>query len=69
MDRASVEGYPLPGRVVMAHLAWIPTEDGAEPEEPVLDVHRDRLPAGQDDASHPELAATPTAVLDGGGGP
>ncbi len=25
-DRACLEGYPLPGRVVLAHLGWIPEE-------------------------------------------
>ncbi len=29
-NRASLEGYPLPGRIVLAHLAWLPG-DGTQP--------------------------------------
>jgi len=73
-DRASVEGYPLPGRVLMAHLAWMPEEPVAAAEEPLLDVRHDPTPASIPASipvspPSPELAATPSLSMDGGGGP
>jgi len=33
-DRMTVEGYPLPGRVVLAHLSWEPRAAGGAEENP-----------------------------------